>query len=137
MHEFPRRPIVFELPFPQTDPDVDVFMEITSGMGVYVNIGEWVLNLNKSLYGIKKASANWFDLLKTGIERRFYHQYQVEPCVFYRKDSVILTCFYYCVIVSQKQDTITSLIESLNNGPENHVLKDEGDISNYLGVNIN
>ena len=117
MHEFPRRPIVFEPPFPQTDPYVDVFMEITSGMGVYINIGEWVLNLNKSLYGIKKASANWFDLIKTGIERRVYHQYQVEPCVFYRKDSVILTCFYCCVIVSQKQDTITSLIESLNDGP--------------------
>ena len=29
-----------------------------------------------------------------------------------------------------------SLIESLNNGPENYVLTDEGDPSNYLEVNI-
>ena len=41
-----------------------------------------------------------------------------------------------CLIVSQKQQTITSLIESLNNSPENYMLKDKGDISNYLGVNI-
>ena len=33
--------------------------------------------------------------------------------------------------------TITSLIESLKNCPENYVLTDGGDISNYLGVNIN
>ena len=56
--------------------------------------------------------------------------------MFYIKDSFILTCYDYCVIVSYKQDTFISLLESLNNGPENYVLTDEGDISNYLGVNI-
>ena len=33
------------------------------------------------------------------------------------------------MIVSHKHDTIASLIESLNNGPENYVLADDGDIS--------
>ena len=56
--------------------------------------------------------------------------------MFYIKDSVILTRVDDCVIVSHKQETVTSLIESLNNGPENYVLTDEGDISNYLGVEI-
>ena len=40
------------------------------------------------------------------------------------------------LIVSYKQDTITSLIESLNNGPGNYVLIDGGDLSNYIGVNF-
>ena len=40
------------------------------------------------------------------------------------------------MIVSHKKDTITSLIESLKNGPENYMLTDEGDISNYIEVNI-
>ena len=35
-----------------------------------------------------------------------------------------------------KSYTITSLIESLNNGPENYVLTDELDISNHFGFNI-
>ena len=40
------------------------------------------------------------------------------------------------MLVSHKQEIITSFIESFNNGPENYVLTDEGDISNYLGFNI-
>ena len=52
------------------------------------------------------------------------------------KFSVILTCVDYCSIVSNKQETITSLIESINNSPENYVLIYKGDISNYPGVNM-
>ena len=39
-------------------------------------------------------------------------------------------------MVSHKQDNIISLIESLNNGPENNMLIYYKDIPNYLGVNI-
>ena len=82
-------------------------MEIPLGMGVYGNIEEWFLKFKNSIYGFKQSSANWFDLLKIGLESRGYHQYQVDPCVFYRKDSVILTYVDYCVIVLHKQETIT------------------------------
>ena len=44
-----------------------------------------------------------------------YNQYQVEPRVVYREDSVILTYVNDCVIVLHKKSTITSLIESLKN----------------------
>ena len=68
---------------------------------------------------------------------RGYHQYQVESCVFYRTDSVILTYVDNFLLVPQKQEKTTSLIESLKNGTGNDVLTNEGDISNYLEVNIN
>ena len=55
---------------------------------------------------MNQASEDWFDLIKTGIERRGYHRYQFDPCVFYRKDSVILTYVDNSLIVSQKQETI-------------------------------
>ena len=76
-----------------------------------------------------QAGANWFDILKTGLESRSYHQCHVEPFVSYRKDSVILIYVDGCILVSHKQETIASLIESLNIGFENYVLTDEGDIS--------
>ena len=66
-----------------------------------------------------------------------YHKFQVYPCVFCRKYSVILTYVNGCVIASHKQDMVTSLVESLKNGTEDYLLTDEVDISNYLGVNIN
>ena len=61
--------------FTQYYIDADVFMDITLGTGVYENRGEWVLKLNKSLYGLKQSSENWFDLIINGIARRVYHQY--------------------------------------------------------------
>ena len=67
---------------------------------------------------------------------REYHEYQNKPYLFHRKDSVILTYFDDCVILSHKQETTTSLIESLNNSPEKYVLKNEGYISNIIGVYI-
>ena len=42
-------------------------MELTLGIGVDENRGKWVQKLNKSLYGINKASDNWFDLSKNGL----------------------------------------------------------------------
>ena len=41
------------------------------------------------------------------------------------------------MIVLHKEETMTSLIESLNKVPGDVLSTDEGDISNYLGVNIN
>ena len=38
---------------------------------------------------MKQESANLFDLLKTGLEMRGYHQFKFDPCLFYIKNSVI------------------------------------------------
>ena len=90
-HEFPTRSIDFVIAFSQVDLDVDVFIDPPLRMIVDRKRGEWVLKLNKSLYGIKQESKKWFDLLKPALKRRGYHKFQVYPCVFYRKYSVILT----------------------------------------------
>ena len=42
--------------FTQYDPDMYVFMDLTLGMGVDGNRGEWDLNLEKLLYGLKQVS---------------------------------------------------------------------------------
>ena len=70
VHEFPSIPIDCILAFLQAELYVDVFMDIPLGMLVDRNRGGWVLNLNKSLYGINKSSENWFDPLKTCLEIR-------------------------------------------------------------------
>ena len=83
----------------------------------------------------KQVKLVWY--YKSFLESRDYNQSQVYPCLFYRKESVILTYVDDCVILSHKQETITSLIESIKNGPENYVLTDEGYIYNYFGDNMN
>ena len=49
-------------------------MDLPLGMEFDGNIVQWVLKLNKPLYGLKQESANCFDLFFNGLERRGYHQ---------------------------------------------------------------
>ena len=107
IYELPSRSIDFVPAFSQYDLDVNIFMDLLLGMGVDGNRGDWVLKLNKSIYRLKQARESWFDIIQNGLKRRVCHQYQVDPCVFYRKDSVILTYVDDYVIFSHKQDTIT------------------------------
>ena len=67
MNEFTRISIDFVLAFPQENLDVDVFMDILLVMGVDRNIVEWVIKINKSLYGIKQERSYWFELFLTGL----------------------------------------------------------------------
>ena len=67
----------FSLTSPQDDLNVYYFMALPLVMVVDGKIGEWVLKLNNSLYGLKQESSNWFDLLKTVLESRSNHQSQV------------------------------------------------------------
>ena len=70
IYELPIISIDFVLAFHQSDLDVDIFMDIPLVMEFVGNREEWVLNLNKSLYGINQASVYLFHLLKTGLENR-------------------------------------------------------------------
>ena len=54
INEFPSRSIDFVLSFPQAHLDVDFIMELPLCMGVGGKRGQWVLKLNKPLYGLKK-----------------------------------------------------------------------------------
>ena len=74
IHKLPIIKIDFLLAFTQSELDGDVFMELHLVMVVDGYRGEWVLNLNKLLYVIKQAIENWFDILKTVLEWRGYHQ---------------------------------------------------------------
>ena len=61
------RTIDFVLAFPQADLDVPVYMELPIGMdvpGFEDSRKSHVLCLKRSLYGLKQASANWYDMLK-------------------------------------------------------------------------
>jgi hypothetical protein len=95
-----------------------------------------VLRLNKSLYGLKQAGHNWFEKLKAGLIDRDFVQSQVDKCVFYRQDCIILTYVDDCIIVGKDMQIVDSLIESLTVGHEKFLLTDEGSIDKYLGVLI-
>ena len=65
MNELTIISIDFVPAFPQENLDVDVFMDILLVMGLYRNIVEWVIKINKSLYGINQERSYWFELFLT------------------------------------------------------------------------
>ena len=56
IHDLPVRSVDFVLAFPQADLDVPVFMELPAGMELEDSRpGEYVIELKKSLYGLKQS----------------------------------------------------------------------------------
>ncbi|KAL7534594.1 hypothetical protein ACHAWF_004881 [Thalassiosira exigua] len=140
IHKLESNSIDFVLAFPQADLDIPVYMELPAGITpedeIDANRRRFVLRLNKSLYGLKNASFNWFEKLRCGLDERGFVQSFVDKCVFYRDDCIVLTYVDDCIILGKDMAVVDSLIQSLKNGEENFELTDEGSIDKYLGVLI-
>ena len=52
------------------------------------------------------------------------------------KDIIVLTYVDDCIILSRDKFTMEKFVDSLKHGPENFDFTDEGDLSKYLGIDI-
>jgi hypothetical protein len=139
IHNLPSKSIDFVLAFPQAELEIPVYMELPIGFESPDGLTRklYVLRLNKSLYGLKQASYNWFNKLSTGLQERGFIPSSVDPCVFFSKGCIVLTYVDDCIIVGDSISTIDSLIKSLHGGDDNFIFtEDEGSIDKYLGVEI-
>eukprot|EP00957_Ditylum_brightwellii_P009407 711343-Ditylum_brightwellii.AAC.1 len=70
IHDLPASSIDFVLAFPQAELDVIVCMELPIGMEVqHGNAKNYILRLNKSFYGSKQSSLDWFNLLSKALQK--------------------------------------------------------------------
>jgi len=140
IHGLKSKSIDFLLAFPQADLDVPVYMELPAEVNpIDVSDGDrrrYVLKLNKSLYGLKQAGYNWFEKLREGLITRDFVQSQVNKCVFFRKDCIVLTYVDDCIILGKDMTIVDSVISSLKEGHEEFELVDQGSIDKYLGLLI-
>ena len=51
---------------------------------------QYVLKLKKSLYGLKQASLNWHNMLKTALLDRGFVESISDLCVYITKDLIVL-----------------------------------------------
>ncbi len=80
IHDRPSCSIGYVLAFPQADFDVPVYIELPVRFEPPKLVpGNYVLFLNKSLYGLKQAAVNWFGCLKDGLEACDFFQSNVDP----------------------------------------------------------
>ncbi len=149
MNDLPTTAIDFVLAFPQAtlSPEEKIFMEIPYGMTLpHGDRKGYVLRLKKNLYGLKQAGLNWFEYIKSGLEERGFIQSQVDPCVFFRHDAILILYVDDCLVMSKDPETVDNIVKSLATGedPDNpkqkyknkYVLTNDGGIKNYLGVEV-
>ena len=74
-----------------------------------------ILKLNKSLYGLKQASYNWYEKLKKGLEDRGFKPSSIDPCLYLKKGMIVLTYVDNCIIVGNSMKEINYFINSMKN----------------------
>ncbi len=115
-------------------------MELPAGVNPVdvsdIDCRRYVLKLNKSLYGLKQAGFNWFKKLQEGLIAWDFIQSQVDKCVFFCKDCIILTYVDDCIIVGHIMIVVDSVILLLKDESEHFDLVDQGSINKYLGLLI-
>jgi hypothetical protein len=139
------RQVDYTSAFPQADLDVPVYMKVPQGWYVGPegkllqhkdprhNDTSHYLRLKKNLYGCKQAARNWFKLLAEGLNREGFTQSKTDSCLFLRSDCIIVVYVDDCLFFSPSVTVIDKVILSLS---KTFKLKDDGDVSAFLGVQI-
>ena len=101
---------------------------------------QYVLKLDKNLYGLKNAAHNWFNMLSDGLTGPDlnFKKSAIDPCVFLRKDAIILTWVDDCLVFSKDLSVITNIVGTLKKSFDVDLEENinSGDVSRYLGLVI-
>ena len=131
------RQIDFTQAFPQAECTEDTYMYMPDGWTHVDENGnsDYVLKLQKNLYGTATGTRNWYKKLASGLEARgFTKSRGVDPCLFLRDDCIVVVYTNDCICFSRNSHTVTTLIADLKS--DGFLLKDKGDAKDFLGVRI-
>jgi hypothetical protein len=91
--------IDFAQAFPQAKLKEDIYRRFPAGFEQKHE--KWALKLKCNLHGLIQASRNWFLKLSVIYERLGFKQSKSDPCLFLRKDMIIVLFTDDCLIYAQ------------------------------------
>jgi hypothetical protein len=138
------RQVDFTQAFTQSPIDTNVFMKIPQGWYVANDAlhqhanprhrdTEHYIKLAKTLYGVKQAARLWYTHLKEGLIDLGFTVSNVDPCLFYRNDCIILLYVDDGLLFSKSTSVIDDLITSLS---RRYVIGEQGSVQDFLGIRI-
>ena len=74
---------------------------------------QWVIRQDNNLYGLKDSGLAWFEKIEEFLADRGFIQSQVDPCVWYKEEIVLLLYVDYCLMFSPSKDKIEEVYASL------------------------
>ena len=135
MFKWPTRQLDYKLAFPQAPIERELFMKIPKGYDIDEgDTNDYVLQLNKNLYGQKQAGRVWNKYLVQKLTKVGFKQSKYDECVFYKGKVLYVLYTDDTIITAPSDDLIDQAIQAIQStGLE---VTDEGTIEDFLGVNI-
>lgn len=131
--------IDYVLAFPQAPVEKELYMYCPRGFKFgnvpSENSKDYVLKLNRNVYGQKQAGRVWNQYLVSKLVREVgFTQSKVDECVFYRGTVVYVLYTDDSILAGPDKNEINKVISDIKKAKLDITV--EGDIRDFLGVNI-
>ena len=102
------RELDFVLAYLQAEVDGDIYMKLPKGFEILDKHGKekHCLKLLKNIYGLKQAGRVWNLHLHKGLVKLKYIQSKTDPCLYYRKNTLLTVYIDDCIILIAKTDKL-------------------------------
>jgi len=136
VHGWTTKQIDYVLAFPQAPVDREIYMKIPKGFTIDGGKGDdFVLRLNKNVYGQKQAGRVWNDYLTEKLTKELgFVQSKHDECVFFRGSVMYVLYTDDSILAGPNEKEVEKAIDDIKRSGLNITV--EGDLQDFLGVNI-
>jgi hypothetical protein len=133
------RQLDFVLAYTQADIERDLYMKLPAGFSVpgrtitEQDRKDYVLKLEKNLYGQKQAGRVWYLNLRKNLLKLGFKPSEHDECVFYYGKTTFIVYTDDTILLGPNKQQIETLVERLG---KTFKIEDQGDLSDYLGIKI-
>ena len=138
------RQVDFTQAFTQSPIDTDVYMRIPQGWFAHQGHlrqhpdpthrdASHFIRLAKTLYGVKQAARQWYAYIHQGLLALGFRCSCIDPCLFIRKDCIILLYVDDCLLFGTSTAVIDDIIANLS---RNYIIGEQGSVQDFLGIRI-
>jgi hypothetical protein len=129
----------FVLAYTQADIERDLYMKLPAGFTapgktiIEQDRKDYVLKLEKNLYGQKQAGRVWYLHLKRNLLKLGFKPSEHDECVFYYGKMIFIVYTDDTILLGPDKDEIDVLVKKLG---KTFNIEDQGELSDYLGIKI-
>jgi hypothetical protein len=133
MHNLKGKQIDFTQAFPHAKLKEDIYLRFPAGFEHKHD--KWALKLKRNIYVHVQASRNWFLKLSAIYERLGFKQSKSDPCLFLKKDMIIVMYTDDCLLYARDTKYIDSFVKTLRDDYK-LTLNDPDPIDDFLGIHF-
>jgi hypothetical protein len=139
MNNWHTRQLDFVQAYTQADIERDLYMKLPPGFTIPGRIltdhdrKEYVLKLEKNLYGQKQAGRVWYQHLKKNLVKLGFKPSEHDECVFYHGTTIFIVYTDDTILLGPNKGEIDKLVKRLS---KEFDIEDQGNLSDYLGIKI-